>query len=277
MTLQTFADVEQRSEEWYKQRRGIVTASVVGSLLSIGRLSAIDYACPKCGAAAKGDCLSLRDSTKTVQSMHPERTAYARSQPSPLIIEPARNDTARDLTAKLAAERISGITEETFTSDDMWRGIECEPLAREKYSECFAPVTQTGFMVRDDWGFRLGYSPDGLVGDDGLCEIKSPRAKNHVKTVLSDGVPMEYMAQLQTGLLVSGREWIDFISYSGGMKMWRKRVYRQPKWFEAIVAAVRLFEENAAEMMRLYDEATEGLPMTERRISSLNPDVEIEL
>ena len=109
-------------------------------------------------------------------------------------------------------------------------------------------------------------SAEELVDDDGLLEIKSPRAKNHVKTVLSGGVPMEYMAQLQTGLLVSGREWVDFISYSGGMKMWRKRVHRQPKWFEAIIAAVRLFEANAAEMMRLYDEATDGLPMTERMI-----------
>lgn len=277
MTLHTYPDVEQRSEEWYKQRRGLVTASVVGNLITTRRLSAIDYDCPKCGASAGGDCLSLRDPSKTVQSLHPERTAHAKNQPSPLIIEPASNDTSRDLTAKLVAERISGITEPSFTSDDMWRGIECEPLAREKYAECFAPVTQTGFMVRDDWGFRLGYSPDGLVGDDGLCEIKAPRAKNHVKTVLSDGVPMEYMPQLQAGLLVSGREWIDFISYSGGLRMWRKRVYRQPKWFEAIIAAVRLFEENAAEMMRLYDEATEGLPMTEPRIDSLNPDVEIEL
>ncbi|MCT7361194.1 lambda exonuclease family protein [Mycolicibacterium llatzerense] len=266
MTLHTFPAIEQRSDEWYDQRRGLVTASVVGSLLSIGRRTAIDYDCPKCGATATNDCRSLRDPSKTVQSLHPERTAYAKSQPSPLIIEPASNDTSRDLTALLAAERISGITEETSTTNDMWRGIECEPLARDKYSECFAPVTQTGFMVRDDWGFRLGYSPDGLVGDDGLCEIKSPRAKNHVKTVLSDGVPMEYMPQLQAGLLVSGREWIDFVSFSAGMRMWRKRVYRQPKWFEAIVAAVRLFEDNAAEMMRLYDEATDGLPMTERRV-----------
>lgn len=265
MGLMTY-DVEQGSDEWLELRRGIVTASTVGSLITTRRLTAIDYDCPKCGAAANGECLSLRDPSKTVQSLHSERTAHAKRQPSPLIIEPASNDTSRDVTAKLVAERISGITEETLTSYDMWRGKECEPLARDKYSECFAPVKQTGFMVEDRWGFRIGFSPDGLVDDDGLLEIKSPRAKNHVKTVLSGGVPMEYMAQLQTGLLVSGREWVDFISYSGGMKMWRKRVHRQPKWFEAIIAAVRLFEANAAEMMRLYDEATDGLPMTERMI-----------
>lgn len=267
MTLTNYPDVVQGSEEWDDLRRGIVTASTVGALITTRRLTAIDYDCPKCGAAATDPCMSLRVNSSPIKTLHPERAEYAKRQPSPLIIEPASNDTSRDVTAKLVAERISGITEETLTSYDMWRGKECEPLARDKYSECFAPVKQTGFLVRDDWGFKLGFSPDGLVGDDGLCEIKAPRAKNHVKTVLSDGVPMEYMAQLQTGLLVSGREWIDFVSFSAGMRMWRKRVYRQPKWFEAIIAAVRLFEENAAEMMRLYADATEGLPMTERRIT----------
>lgn len=266
MALITFPDVIQGSDEWLAQRRGMVTASVVGNLISVGRQTAGDFDCPKCEAGVSSPCIGARGSE--IKSMHPERAGHARTN-GRLIIEPASNDTSRDLTALLVAERISGITEETTTTNDMWRGIECEPLARDKYSECFAPVKQTGLMVRDDWGFKIGYSPDGLVGDDGLCEIKSPRAKNHVKTVLSDGVPMEYMPQLQAGLLVSGREWIDFVSFSAGMRMWRKRVYRQPKWFEAIIAAVRLFEENAAEMMRLYDEATDGLPMTERRTEDL--------
>lgn len=263
MALIEYPAIEQRSDEWYDQRRGLVTASVVGSLLSIGTRTAIDFDCPNCLAFAGEPCCSKRTG-EPIKTLHTERAAVAKRDKT-LIIEPASNDTSRDLTALLVAERISGITEETTTTNDMWRGIECEPLARDKYSECFAPVRQTGFLVRDDWGFKLGFSPDGLVGDDGAIEIKAPRAKNHVKTVLSDGVPMEYMPQLQAGLLVSGREWIDFVSFSAGMHMWRKRVHRQPKWFEAIIAAVRLFEDNAAEMMRLYADATDGLPMTERR------------
>ena len=264
MTLHTFPAIEQRSDEWYDQRRGLVTASVVGSLLSIGRRTAIDYDCPKCGALAGGDCLSLRDPSKTVQSLHPERTAYAKSQPSPLIIEPASNDTSRTLTMLLAAERITGYTEPTFVNDDMQRGIDEEPRACEKYSECYAEVSYTGFMVRDDWGFRIGYSPDGLVGDDGLIEVKAPRQKSHLSTILADGVPTEHMAQIQAGLLVSGRKWLDFISWSGGMPMLVRRVYPQQKWFDAIIAAARAFEANAAEIMRLYDEATVNMPATER-------------
>jgi hypothetical protein len=67
-------------------------------------------------------------------------------------------------------------------------------------------------MRRDEDGWTLGYSPDGLVGDDGLIEIKAPRAKTHLRTILADEVPAHYMAQCQAGLLVTGRKWIDFVS-----------------------------------------------------------------
>lgn len=263
MTLHVFPDVEQRSEAWYDQRRGIVTASVVGSLISIGRQTAADFECPECGAVAESKCIGVRGGE--LKAMHPERAEYARNN-GRLVIEPASNDTSRGLTLALAAERITGVTEPTFANDDMWRGIEGEEHARRKYAECYAPVKQVGFMVRDDWGFKIGFSPDGLVGDVGALEIKSPRQKGHVKTVLSDGVPIEHMAQIQCGLLVSGRAWLDFISYNGGMKLWVKRIYPQPAWFEAIVKAVRAFEANAAEMMRAYDERTADMPMTERVI-----------
>ncbi len=89
-------------------------------------------------------------------------------------LQPASNAESRGLTALLAAERITGWSDPTYISDDMLRGIEDEPKARDIYSEHFAPVTETGLMIRDDNGVKLGYSPDGLVGDDGLIEIKSP-------------------------------------------------------------------------------------------------------
>ena len=64
-------------------------------------------------------------------------------------------------------------------------------------------------MVRTEPGWKLGYSPDGLVGDDGLIEVKSRRAKKQLQTILSGQVPAENMPQLQAGLLVSGRSWIS--------------------------------------------------------------------
>ena len=147
---------------------------------------------------------------------------------------------------------------------DMWRGVECEPFARDLYSKHHAEAREIGFMVRDDWGFKIGYSPDGLVGDDGLIEIKCPRAKTHVRTVLADEVPAHYMAQLQTGLLVSGRQWIDFVSYCSGMPFYVKRVYPDPKWHEVIEQACIAFERNVEAIVQTYNERAAGLIPTER-------------
>ncbi len=148
----------------------------------------------------------------------------------------------------------------------MLRGTLDEPRARELYSEHYAEATEVGFLVRDDWGFQIGYSPDGLVGDDGLIEVKSPRAKTHLRTILADDAPAQHMAQLQAGLLVSGRQWVDFISYSGGMPMWHKRVLPDQRWFDAIVAAVAQFEKTAEQMISDYLTAVDGLPQTERAL-----------
>jgi hypothetical protein len=90
---------------------------------------------------------------------------------------------------------------------------------------------------------------------------------------LDNAVPLEYMAQCQTGLLVSGREWIDFISYNGGMPLWKARVLPDPRWQQAITDAVEAFEEHAATMLDTYKHATAGLPDTER--IDLYPEMEI--
>lgn len=265
MGLIEYPELEQGSEEWFAQRRGIVTASVVGQLLSVSAPGAIHYECGDCGALASEPCISKRDGSP-IKTIHPARATEAARQAADAepIIQPADNDTSRGLTALLVAERITGWTDPTYVSDDMLRGIEDEPRAREKYAEHYAPVTTTGFMVRDDWGFQIGYSPDGLVGDDGLIEVKSRRAKKQLLTVLNDAVPPENMAQIQCGLLVSGRAWCDYISYAGGMHLWRKRVLPDERWLDAIVAAVAAFETTAERMVDAYLSAVEGLPETER-------------
>ncbi|GMA26163.1 hypothetical protein GCM10025864_39220 [Luteimicrobium album] len=176
----------------------------------------------------------------------------------------ADNETSRGLTLTLTAERITGYVDPTWVSADMERGSEEEPLAREHYAEHYAPVEEIGFMVNDDFGFPIGYSPDGLVGTDGLIEIKSRRQKTQVSTFLVDEVPAANMAQLQCGLLVSGRKWIDYCSYAGGMPMYVRRVLPDPAWQGAILAAVATFEERSAEIVAAYTVATDGLPLTER-------------
>ncbi len=225
MNLHIHNNLDQGTEEWMAARRGIVTASAVGKLVT----------------------------TKT--------------------LAPANTQESRGLTRLLVAERITGWTEETYISDDMWRGIEDEPIARDLYSAHHTKVAEVGFMVRDDWGFQIGYSPDGVVGDDGLIEIKSRRPKKHVETILANEVPTENYAQLQCGLLVSGRSWCDYVSFCGGMPLWTKRVEPDQRWHDAIIAAVRLFEDNATDMEAKYREAVKGLPATERR----RDDLEIKI
>lgn len=265
MTLHIMEDVQQGSPEWDDQRRGIVTASVVGSLLSVGKLGAIGYDCSKCSALANDPCVSLRDG-KPIKTLHPERaaTAEANRATAPLVIEVANNETSRSLTKLLVAERITGWTDPTFTSDDMWRGIEDEPRAREMYAEHYEPVTEVGFLVRQEQGWTLGYSPDGLVGDDGLIEVKSRRAKSQLATVLADDVPAANIPQLQAALLVSGRKWIDYVSFTGGMALFVKRVFPDERWFKAIEDACRTFEHAAESMANTYLERVDGLPKAER-------------
>jgi hypothetical protein len=267
VTRRILADLDQGTPEWFEQRCGIVTASVVGRLLTVGAPGALDYACPDCDSAASSPCVSrARKIAAPIKSMHDGRVAVAveRKKDALPVIEVADNQTSEELTALLVAERITGWSEPSFVSDDMMRGIEDEPRARDLYSERYAPVVECGFMKLEGDGWKLGYSPDGLVGDDGLIEVKSRRPRKQLQTILSGQVPVENMAQLQAGLLVSGRSWIDYVSYCGGMPMWVRRVEPDERWQKAITDAVTTFEENAALMVDNYRRAVDGLPETER-------------
>jgi len=275
--LTIMRNVEQGTEDWHNQRRGMVTASVVGRLISVGYLGADGYDCPECGAQSGLPCLSkvkkAGESGAPIRTFHGARTEVATGNRTDAaqVFAPATGDDARGLTLLLAAERITGHTDPTYMSDDMWRGQEDEPIAREVYSQHFAPVSTVGFMVRTGPGFTIGYSPDGLIGDDGLIEIKSRRQKKQLATILDGQIPAENMAQMQCGLLVSGRAWCDYVSYCGGMRLWVQRVTPDPRWFAAITAAAQAFEEAAIEMAATYQEATQGMPDTER------PDLEMSI
>lgn len=262
---------EQRSPEWEDARRGMVTASMVGRLVSINAADPTSTDCPQCYAAAGFPCISVARKEPTPIKIPHDRRALAAATLPP-VISPAITDTAKMLTALLVAERITGWSDPVFTTNNMLRGVMDEPIAREVYSKHFAPVTEVGFIVRDDWGFSVGYSPDGLVGDDGLVEFKSRLSRIQLTSILAGEVPAENMGQLQCGLLVTGRKWVDYVSFCGGMPLWPKRVYPDPEWQQAIVAAVRQFEENAAAMIADYYAAVEGLPATERTTY----DLEIE-
>ena len=262
MTLTVYKELEQGTPEWLGARCGILTASVIGQMVASRQPTAIECVCPECGQHPTEPCIGKR-SPAPLKTLHPARAAVARTMPR-VISADLESETARSLILTLAAERITGYVEPMTMSRDMERGTLDEPFARDKYAEHYAPVTELGFMVREFDGCRIGYSPDGLVADDGLIEIKSRKQKVHLKTVLADEVPAENMAQIQTGLLVSGRDWCDYVSYSGGMKLYVKRVYPNPAWHTAILEAAQAFETAATQMIDTYLTRTADAPMTER-------------
>ena len=179
-------------------------------------------------------------------------------------LKKSSNDRERQHVFDILSQRITDYVEPHYVSDDMLRGRDDEIEARHQYAKHFAPVKEIGFITNDRFGFTIGYSPDGLVGDDGLIECKSRRPKYQVQTIAENEVPDEYVLQLQTGLLVSERKWIDFVSYCGGLPMFVKRVYPDPQWQAAIVAAVTSFERQAERLTSDYYDGAEGLPTTER-------------
>lgn len=178
-----------------------------------------------------------------------------------LIITPklavADNDAVKTHLYELLAQRVTGYVEPHFESYDMERGKFDEEHARAKYSEHFAPVEEVGFITSDRLGFTIGYSPDGLVGDDGLIEVKSRVQKHQMKTlvehVAKGEIPPDYMIQCQTGLMVSERKWLDFVSYSGGMRMPVVRCYPDPVVQDAIANAARVFEQRLHEKREIYE------------------------
>jgi hypothetical protein len=177
-----------------------------------------------------------------------------------LILTPtlkvASNDKERAHLYELLAQRITRYVEPQYVSDDMLRGQEDQFLASAAYSREYAPVEDVGFVTNDEWDFTIGYSPDGLVGDDGLIEVKSRRQKYQFQTIIEcvekETIPDEFVLQVQTGLLVTKRKWCDFISYCGGAHMVTIRVYPDLEIQEAIIAAATAFEKKIAEKIDKY-------------------------
>ena len=114
---------------------------------------------------------------------------------------------------ELVAERLTGKSTPGFTSAAMQWGVDCEPMARSAYeTETGLIVTEVGFVDHPTIEMT-GASPDGLVGDDGLIEIKCPDTKTHIQTLTSKKAPSEYIPQMQWQMACTGRQWVDFVSF----------------------------------------------------------------
>lgn len=133
---------------------------------------------------------------------------------------------------RIVYERLTGESPETYQNEFMKRGTDLEPQAREAYElETFNKVHQVGFIEFNDW---IGGSPDGLIGKDGILEIKCPKWDTLISYHLSDKIPSEYMYQMQGNLWVADRHWCDFYVWHPKFKPLLKRVHRDAAVIEEI-------------------------------------------
>lgn len=140
---------------------------------------------------------------------------------------------------QLIGERITGEAADPFQGNrHTERGHELEGMARSLYETRTEDDTeQVGIILNHG----VGYSPDSLVGANGLTEIKTKLPKLQVSVILAGEIPKEHIAQCQGGLWVSEREWIDFISYWPGMPLFIKRAYRDEEMISRISERVSTF------------------------------------
>jgi len=132
--------------------------------------------------------------------------------------------------AQLICERLTGLKGESFTNAAMQHGTDTEPLARAAY-EAYADVLvdEVGFVPHPTIEMA-GASPDGLVGDDGLLEIKCPNTATHIETLISKVVPSKYNTQMQFQMACTGRKWCDFVSFDNRLpEMFQLFVTRVPR------------------------------------------------
>jgi len=277
--IQVYRDLEQGSEEWLQARCGLLTASEMKLILAVeGGGTCVKYratgATPAKLTPKRQQALeqigsregSMRDlsfvaevSDGVLRDLLRDGALEAVQSTVPRTFRAPNDDKERSHLYELAAQRISGYVEPTYIGDAMLRGQAEEIEARRYYEHNFAPVEEVGFIVNRQWGFAIGYSPDGLVGDEGLIEVKSRKQSLQVQTILehvhdrkSETIPVEFMLQCQTGLLVSERAWLDFISFSGGLPMAVIRVWPDPDLQGAIVEAAEAFEGRIAKRIADY-------------------------
>ena len=145
---------------------------------------------------------------------------------------------------KLVAEKLGGQLEEGYTNYNMQRGIELESSARDMYSRDVKPVVQCGICLHEE-----GYlcSPDGLIDEDGMCQIKCPTSSVHIEYLINQKLPTDYVQQVQGELLVTGRKYNDFLSFYPNLKPLVVRCYRD----EVFISRLR------AELLKFISELNE--------------------
>jgi putative phage-type endonuclease len=166
--------------------------------------------------------------------------------------------TRDNYMAQLVCERLTGQKSESFTNAAMQHGTDTEPLARAAYEALRdVLVDEVGFVPHPTIEMA-GASPDGLVGEDGLLEIKCPNTATHIETLLSQSVPGKYNTQMQFQMACTGRQWCDFVSFDNRLpeelQLFVKRVPRDNEFIKQMEdEVVKFLNELDIKIAQLMD------------------------
>lgn len=156
---------------------------------------------------------------------------------------------------KLAIQRVTGVIEESYTNDAMQWGKDHEAQARVAYEVASGNFVDQVAFVDHPAILWFGASPDGLVNDDGLVEIKCPNSATHWSYIKDDGPPNKYYIQMQAQMACTGRSWCDFVSYDPRMpersQLYIKRVMREDDYIAEMEAEVKKFLDEVAVEVKL--------------------------
>lgn len=162
--------------------------------------------------------------------------------------------TRRNYLLRLAGEIVTGVPEETYSNPYMERGHAQEPEARELYAFAYGCEPQRVGFLRNG---RVGCSPDALIGNDGILELKTAKASILIDYLMDGKFPSEHVAQCQGALWVGEREWVDLAIYSPGLPLFVKRAHRDATYIADLSRAVDQFNEELdaiVERVRRYGE-----------------------
>ncbi|QEE12087.1 YqaJ viral recombinase family protein [Bartonella krasnovii] len=168
-----------------------------------------------------------------------------------------------DYKIKLMTERLTEEISQSYITPAMQWGIDYEEDPLREYAFIYdTEVTRCGFIQHPTIQMA-GASPDGLIGEDGLIEIKCPQSSNHLRFFIDSNIKPEYITQMQFQMACTGRKWCDFMSYnpnfvgkSTGLRMKIKRINRDEEQIEQINQAVEIFlAEIDQEMQKILAKA----------------------
>lgn len=238
-----FLEMQQGSAEWLQARATRITASCFADAVS--RIGGLDERQAKYVLLVRSG-MPIPDAVKEAgYKVAPTSDTVRRAILGEDTSEPS--NTAKRYAADLAIERISG--QPHGEPPKAWvldRGHEMETRARMLYeARTGAFITESGICISDDGIFS--YSSDGLAGDDGLIEIKSPIDSSKIVEMWQTGDTSEYDHQIQGGLWLTGRKWLDFIMYvpdlaAAGKDLYVKRILRDEAFIDDMVEKLAAFD-----------------------------------